>query len=151
MSGLIFFSLEFHIYIKKNVLTKEQLESGWTSTDRAKLGWSFYLLLISLMLIITNILLINAIVRIKHSQFDLKSIFDSTNSTMAYCEASITNTDLNSTKTAKTDNYTIIDPYNSDNNNAYPFQSTNEEYSFSLKVENLNSPKKLKKIIDFIY
>jgi len=52
---------------------------------------------------------------------------------------------------AKTDNYTIIDPYKSDASNAYPFQSTNEEYSFSLKVEDLNSPKKLKKIIDFIY
>jgi len=58
---------------------------------------------------------------------------------------------LNSTKMAKTDNYTIIDPYKSDASNAYPFQSTNEEYSFSLKVEDLNSPKKLKKIIDFIY
>ena len=58
---------------------------------------------------------------------------------------------VNSAKIGKTDNYTIIDPYKSDASNAYPFQSTNEEYTFSLNVENLNSPKKLKKIIDFIY
>ena len=47
---MIIYSAEFHFYINKNVLTKEQIENGWTSTGRGELGWSFYILFISVFL-----------------------------------------------------------------------------------------------------
>lgn len=55
------------MFINKNVLTKEEIESGWTSTNRARLAWSYYILFISLSLIFINIGLTYTTVRLRRS------------------------------------------------------------------------------------
>lgn len=65
--ALIFFASEFYLFINKNLLTKEELESGWTSTNRAKLGWSYYILFVSVLLIFVNIAVTYFTVRLKRS------------------------------------------------------------------------------------
>lgn len=67
MLALIFFASEFFLFINQNILTKEELQSGWTSTNRAKLGWSYYILLVAVLLIFVNIAVTYLTVRLKRS------------------------------------------------------------------------------------
>jgi hypothetical protein len=74
--AIVLFSLEFHMYIQKNVLTKDEQESGWVSTNRADLSWSFYILITSACLITLNFALIYAVVRLKRSFMQLKNYYE---------------------------------------------------------------------------
>ena len=59
-----------------NVLTKEQIENGWTSTGRGELGWSFYILFISVFLILVNIGIVYFNTKYKRSFFNIKNIYE---------------------------------------------------------------------------
>ncbi len=65
--SILMFTLLFYLNIRNNVLTKDQLESGWTSANRAHLSWSFYVLSASFVLTLLNFFLIYLIVKLKHS------------------------------------------------------------------------------------
>ena len=67
MLAIILFSIEYHLYIKKNVMTQTELESGWVSTNRAQLSWSYYIMIASASLILINLILIKLTVRINQS------------------------------------------------------------------------------------
>ena len=128
--ALLLFTVEYHLYIKKNVLTKDELESGWLSTHRSHLSWSFYLLCISLGLIALNILLVYASAKIKNS----------------------TSLELNATLVAVDTCLIAANPHN----NAIDYQQI-EDVNFKAQKEpvtvggGLRSSKKVKKIIDFVY
>lgn len=65
MLALIFFGIEFNFFINKNILTKEELEYGWHSSNRAFLLHSYYLLIASLVLIIINIIINYYLIKLK--------------------------------------------------------------------------------------
>lgn len=62
---MILFACEFFVFINKNVLTRQEIESGWTSTNRARLAWSYYILLVAVVLIFMNIGLTYVMVRMR--------------------------------------------------------------------------------------
>ena len=129
MVALLLFTVEYHLYIKKNVLTKDELESGWLSAHRSHLSWSFYLLCISLGLIALNILIVYATAKIKNT----------------------TSLELNATLVAVD---TCLIAGNA-SNNAIDYQQI-EEFNFEAPQQpavggGLRSSKKVKKIIDFVY
>lgn len=67
LMAIILFAIEYLAFIRKNVLTKDELESGWSSLNRASLFWSYYILILSLVLICLNILVIFLITRFRRS------------------------------------------------------------------------------------
>lgn len=71
---IFLFMILYCTNIKKNVLTKEQLESGWTSNNLSSLDWSFYLLYLSFLLSLFNFLFLFVIVRLKHSLLMLRNV-----------------------------------------------------------------------------
>lgn len=161
--ALIIFTVEFHLFIKKNVLTKEELEAGWVSTNRAQLSWSFYLLLISVFLIIINIAFINCVVRLKRSFIDLSknqydtnlNLINGDNNGLMVGDLIIPNGGIlvSCTKTNKTDYQQMVDnqpTLNLNDLNALNNPNNNNESPFSFRNE-LRSSRKLKRIIDFIY
>ena len=74
--AIVLFALEYNIFIRKNVLTKEELESGWISLNRTQLYWSYYILIVSLILVCVNILIIYSITRFKRSTLAFKTQYD---------------------------------------------------------------------------
>ncbi|CAF0703865.1 unnamed protein product [Brachionus calyciflorus] len=75
--GILIFTGEFYFYINRNILTKELLESGWTSTGRGQLAWSFYIQFISIFLISVNIVIIYLYSKFKKDSFlNLKNNFE---------------------------------------------------------------------------
>ena len=54
-------------------MTKEELENGWVSLNRAQLFWSYYLIIISLVLITLNIVIIYLITTYKKSFTSFKT------------------------------------------------------------------------------
>ena len=74
--ALVLFAVEFHVYIIKNVMTKEELDNGWVSLNRAQLFWSYYLLIISLVLITLNIVIIYLITTYKKSFTSFKTQYE---------------------------------------------------------------------------
>lgn len=61
------------MYIQKNVLTKDEQESGWISTDKAELGWSYFILIASTILVTINLALVYTIEIMKRSSLEPKS------------------------------------------------------------------------------
>lgn len=51
--------VQFRTKLRKNVLTPEELEDGWSSESRAKLGYSFFLVVVTLGLFLFNIFLVS--------------------------------------------------------------------------------------------
>lgn len=133
------------MFIKKNVLTKDEIESGWISTNRAQLSWSFYILIISIVLILVNIALIYVTVRIKRSFIDIKNIYE-------------TNMNLINADSGILINYPINEARSIDEQPSLNLKEMNsfkahaiDDYPLGLKSDDRRSSKKLKRIIDFIY
>jgi len=150
--SLLLFTLEFHLFIKKNILTKDEIESGWVSTNRAYLSWSFYILLASIFLILVNIALIYCTVRLKRSFVDLKNRYEP-NINLINGDTGLIVGDpglIRCSRTIKNDYSQMID-FNQPNINLDDIDmDQNNENQFNFNSD-LRSSKKLKKIIDFIY
>jgi hypothetical protein len=157
--AVVLFTLEFYLFINKNVLTKEEIESGWISTNRARLGWSFYILFLSIILILVNIGLIYSTVRLKRSFIDLKNQYEKNmnlingdgNILISCAKTSSLPSGAAAAVAARTDYQQISEPninINEINSSLSQFQNS---YSFNLRNDETRSSKKLKKIIDFIY
>ncbi len=58
MTSLVVYTVLYYQDIKGNVLTLEDQEDQWTSKDSAFLHYSFYFVLVSVLLYATNILVI---------------------------------------------------------------------------------------------
>lgn len=138
---LIMFTVQFHIFIQVNVLTKEEQESGWISKDRAQLSWSFYILIISVFFILVNIGLVYATLRIKRSFIDLKHHFD-TNMNLIPGDSGLIGD-------AKANYLQINDP--SAFKNELISLPSNQNLECQVNIPVKDSSKKLKRIIDFIY
>ena len=151
--ALLLFTIEFNIFIKKNILTKDEIEAGWVSKDRASLCWSFYILLGSLFLLLVNIFLIYLTVRLKRSFMDLKNRYEP-NLNLINAENLIVG-DANGilvrcSSTSKNDYSQMVD-FNQPNINLNDLDiDLNNENQFNFNND-LRSSKKLKKIIEFIY
>jgi hypothetical protein len=154
LASLLLFTLEFHLFIKKNILTKDELEAGWTSENRSHLSWSFYILLASVALLIVNSGLIYCTVRLKRSFADLKRKYEpnlmgsepgltveTSNGILVRCTPRTSKNDYSQMIDFNQPNINLndLDRDNNDENNRFNFNS------------DLRSSKKLKKIIDFIY
>lgn len=50
--------VQFRSKLRKNVMSVDEIEHGWTSENRARLGFSFFLVVAALSLFILNIILI---------------------------------------------------------------------------------------------
>ena len=57
-SSCISWLIQFQNRLKQNVLTQEEIKDGWTSENRTKLGYSYYLVAFSMILFIFNIFII---------------------------------------------------------------------------------------------
>lgn len=55
--------IQFRTKLRKNVLTSEEIQDGWSSENRALLGYSFFLVVIALFLFLLNILLVSLATR----------------------------------------------------------------------------------------
>lgn len=148
--ALILFTLEFHLFINKNVLTKDEIESGWISTNRAQLSFSFYILIISICLLCVNIGLIYLTVRFKRSRADIKNIYE-TNMNLINGDNGIL---INCSRSDSKSDYTQINdvPLSLNINDLNENKSqNNDENPFGFRGDEQRSSKKLKRIIDFIY
>ncbi len=149
--SLLLFTLEFNLFIKKNILTKDELDSGWTSTNRAYLSWSFYILFVSVFLIVVNTVLIYCTVRLKRSFVDLKNRYEP-NLNLINGDGLIVGDPglIRCSRTNKNDYSQMVD-FNQPNINLNDIDmDQNNENQFNFNSD-LRSSKKLKKIIDFIY
>ena len=154
--SLLLFTLEFHLFIKKNILTKDEIEAGWTSTNRAHLSWSFYMLLVSVFLILVNIALIYGTVRLKRSFVDLKSRYETNFNLISGEPGLIVGGDpgngilVSCSRTNKNDYAQMVDFGQPTLNPNDLDMDQHNDYQFNFNSD-LRSSKKLKKIIDFIY
>jgi len=55
--------VQFRNKLRKNVMTNEEIKDGWTSENRARLGYSFFMVVIALGLFLFNVLLIGLATR----------------------------------------------------------------------------------------
>ena len=133
LSAITLFSLEFHLFIKRNVLTKEEQESGWTSVGRTSLSWSFFLLIASVFFVVANILLIYAATRFRRPLTESKNETDS-NLISADLDANILHAYGINDYQQMTDAKTVSEPTARLNKNG-----------------NFRSSSKLRRIIDLIY
>jgi len=62
-SACISFLIQYRNKLRKNVLTQDEINDGWSSTNLAWLGYSYFLVVIALGLFLLNILLIFIITR----------------------------------------------------------------------------------------
>jgi hypothetical protein len=149
------FSLQYNLFIKENVLTKDELESGWISTNRSQLNWSYYLLVISFIFIFINMILIFTTVKLKNSLNELKNMYE-TNINLIGGEVCFASggDDRAGAKFGTMDNnrnaYQKINDLNQANAVATADLTNNNELPFNANDE-MRSSKKLKRIIDFIY
>ena len=129
--ALVLFAVEFHVYIIKNVMTKEELDNGWVSLNRAQLFWSYYLLIISLVLITLNIVIIYLITTYKKSFTSFKTQYE-INAMNNAIQSEQGNILVDSEGVVKRTEYQQID----------------NEFK---RTTDLRSSQKLKRIIDFVY
>ena len=61
--GGISWLLQYRNSLRKNVLTEDEQSDGWTSEGRAWLGFSYFFVIIALLLFVLNILLVYLAVR----------------------------------------------------------------------------------------
>lgn len=136
--AIILFALEYHVYIKHNVLTKDELESGWVSNKRAQLGWSYYLLISSLLFITLNICAIYVIASFKKTSINLNNEFRMKSNDRGLSSDFEYECNIDEIKRTQYQNLTHNNTENSNNRN---------EYASSVGRES----NKLKKITDFVY
>ncbi len=126
------------------MLTKDELQSGWISLNRAQLSWSFYLLILSTSLIVLNIVFIYTTVKLKQR------------STSTSLVAKIINSD---SKFTGVPGACLINAHGTDNS-ANDYQQLDElnTTSKSLKrsgipheITGFRSSLRAKKIINFVY
>lgn len=140
-------------------MTKDEIESGWISTNRARLGWSFYILFLSLILILVNIGLTYSTLRLKRSFIDLKNQYDKNmnlingdgNILISCAKPNIANVTHTTTSTTTADYHHIVEPNLNINELNSSLSQLQNSYTFNLRPDETRSSKKLKKIIDFIY
>jgi hypothetical protein len=165
VAAVVLFAVEFHSYIQKNVLTKEEQESGWISTNRAELSWSFYILIASFCFIVLNFLFIYLVVRLKRSLMDLKNYYE-TNMNLLNNDNGILIGSARSMHDMSTQN-----PYDNNAEHIIEYQRmmsaphitiqniqmgtlSNNESPFGRRLgsnNQLRTSKKFKRIVDFIY
>lgn len=51
--------LQFQNKLKTNVLTQEEINDGWTSENRSRFGYSYYLVALAMLLFFLNILIVS--------------------------------------------------------------------------------------------
>jgi hypothetical protein len=55
--------VQFRTKLRKNVLSPEEVEDGWSSENRARLGLSFFFVVIALSLFLLNVMLVSCVSR----------------------------------------------------------------------------------------
>ena len=61
LTALICWMVEYFNKLQKNVLTKEEVEHGWTSESRSQFGYSYYLVVIAFVLFLVNIFIVSLV------------------------------------------------------------------------------------------
>ena len=112
-------------------MTKEELDNGWVSLNRAQLFWSYYLIIISLVLITLNIVIIYLITTYKKSFTSFKTQYE-INAMNNAIQSEQGNILVDSEGVVKRTEYQQID----------------NEFK---RTTDLRSSQKLKRIIDFVY
>lgn len=140
--SLLLFAFQFNYYIQNNILTQEELDNGWISTNLAELSFSFYILFIPFILILLNVALISAAIRLKRSFVDLKNEYDN----IQKSNSEATCRDLNLIQ-CRNNNVNLLK-----NERIQEFYDTKIQASyFTFNLTGLRSSSRLKKIIDLIY
>jgi hypothetical protein len=138
--AIFLFAFQYKFYIQNNVLTQQEIDNGWISTNLAELSWSFYILLIPFSLIFFNLFLIYGTFRLKRSFVDLKSEYDS----IQNANKKTSNRDLNLIKCINSNAISL------DDNKIHEFYDARIQTSY-FTFNLTGSSNRLKKIIDLIY
>lgn len=60
-AAIVCWTLEYFNKLKKNVLTIEEVQNGWTSESRSQFGYSYYFVVVAFVLFLVNIFIVSLV------------------------------------------------------------------------------------------